>query len=434
MFLSAPFALALALSLLSSASASSVSLSRTWDYLGPFSVAKTELDGDPAASIVALHDVRRRKARLQQPLVSELVPGGNVSWLTLHADAGGAVAVSAPASLDWNALVQRLSDVAVLETQGWAVATLRVAAPAGSGRERVRVRLRCEGAVAAFLLASSGAAVGDIEMAPAAPAEPPTQLSGDIYGSGWVSSVFALAPSDQHRVFVYVRAKANARFACHAAAVAAAPPALEARAVVAAPDALEGHGALGDVLGVVVVSGAGEWVDGLRCAAAPARASAAAARAAAAAPAPFSARIAPGGVLVVPCRLALAAEALATCAAGGVLLLSVRVWGRRRGGGGEGKEEASAPLAHSLRCRGRGQSATMTFVDHDGSAASAALVLPLPRSWAPAPARGFPVLLSLHGTGVSGGGQADAYKVKEKAQQAEYEFGVSALDLTQTRP
>jgi hypothetical protein len=418
--------------LASASAAPAASLSASWDYLGPFPVAKTELDGDPAAAIAALHDVRRRKARLQQPLLSELVPGGNVSWTTLRADAGGAVTVSAPPAVDWNALVQRLSDMAVLETQGWAVAALRVSA-AAKGAARVRVRLRCEGAVAAFLASApdgEAAAEGTAAAAAAAAASataPLVQLSGDIYGTGWISSMFSLAPSDQHRLFVFVRAKANARFACHATAVAAAAPALEARSVLVAPDALEGHGALGDVLGVVIVSSAAEWLDGLRCAAAPARASAAAARAAAesaAGPPAFAARIAPGGVLVLPCRLALAAEALAACVAGVALPLSVRVWGRRRGAAAE---EASAPLPHSLRCRGRGQSAVMTFVDHDGSAASAALVLPLPRAWAPAPARGFPVLLSLHGTGVSGSGQADAYKTKLEPAQPDYEFGVAGF-------
>ena len=151
------------------AAPATASLASTWDYLGPFPVAKTELDGDPAAAIVALHDVRRRKARLQQPLVSELVPGGNVSWVTLRADAAGAVAVAAPASVDWNRLVQQLSDIAVLETQGWAVAALRVGSSAATAR--VRVRLCCEGAVAAFVAADGEAG-------------PPVQISGDIYGTG----------------------------------------------------------------------------------------------------------------------------------------------------------------------------------------------------------------------------------------------------------
>ena len=86
-----------------------VSLSSTVDYLGPFPIGRTELDGDPcesAGGIVNLHNRRRASPKSKVSLPSELVPGGAVSWSTLRADVRGVVSV-APSSVDWNALVQR---------------------------------------------------------------------------------------------------------------------------------------------------------------------------------------------------------------------------------------------------------------------------------------------------------------------------------------
>ena len=74
-----------------------------------------------------------------------------------------------------------------------------------------------------------------------------------------------------------------------------------------------------------------------------------------------------------------------------------------------------------MRCRAaEGQSFLFTFADHDGSVGAAAAVPPL-RSCA----RGggaCPVLLSMHGTGVSASDQADSYK--REVRKGEWDFGV----------
>lgn len=82
-------------------------LSKTAEFLGPFPVGRTELDGDPceaAGGIVSLYNSRQFPTRSTR-IVSELVPGGYVSWDTLRADPNGNFALSPKA--DWNALVQQ---------------------------------------------------------------------------------------------------------------------------------------------------------------------------------------------------------------------------------------------------------------------------------------------------------------------------------------
>jgi len=127
----------------------------TWQFHGPFPIGKTELDADPTGGALAL---LARGSGASTP--SELVPGGAVvGYVTVPADASGAATLQ-PA-VDWNALVQRLSDVAVLEWQGWAIGAFAVA------RASARVRVHCTGVVAAFLLAPGNASQ-------------PVPLAGDI--------------------------------------------------------------------------------------------------------------------------------------------------------------------------------------------------------------------------------------------------------------
>lgn len=91
-----------------------------YEYVGPFPMGKTELDGDPlqvfggARALFAQHEAQPSK---KVRFISELATGGYVGWSTLRAQQG-AVDVS-PRRVDWNRLVQGLSGRGVLEFQGW---------------------------------------------------------------------------------------------------------------------------------------------------------------------------------------------------------------------------------------------------------------------------------------------------------------------------
>ncbi|XP_012559712.2 uncharacterized protein LOC100209092 isoform X1 [Hydra vulgaris] len=76
----------------------------------------------------------------------------------------------------------------------------------------------------------------------------------------------------------------------------------------------------------------------------------------------------------------------------------------------------------NLRCREVNQSFLFTFIDHDGSVQHAAAIQPL----SPCLLEKCPVLLTLHGTGVTAQNQADSYKYMKNGK---FLFGVDKLWL-----
>ena len=85
--------------------------------------------------------------------------------------------------------------------------------------------------------------------------------------------------------------------------------------------------------------------------------------------------------------------------------------------GGASVAVSSGWMSAQLRCRGPGDSFAFTFTGGDGSVRTAAAIapLPLPRDSVSTTQGGLPatvpVMLTMHGTGVSAQSQADAYKV-----------------------
>ena len=92
----------------------------SYSFHGPFPIGKSELDGDPAGD---MQRVLQLGAAAETP--SELVAGGLVRGLqTLKADPSSGLVTLEPSGVDWNKLVQRLSDMAVLEWQGFAATSI----------------------------------------------------------------------------------------------------------------------------------------------------------------------------------------------------------------------------------------------------------------------------------------------------------------------
>lgn len=319
--------------------------------------------------------------------------------------------------------------MAVLEFQGWAVLKLAVSKPS-------RVLLSCKGVTAAFLhIAGSANATAAL-----------TQFNGDVYSTGTVATLFSLNKSTEHRVYVFVRAKVSTQFSCFAQPGSAeSAPTLRVASVFAAPDVLyeprpkggrvvrTGGLLLGNVLGLLITSAFGspqQAIESLHCSVEGG------AVASVDQPAITTGlRMNAGsGVIALPCRIELSETSTLACDGGGP---SVRVVVSAAGcvrqlAAGPCVDVQSPTVEHELRCRRSEQSAVMTYLDHDGSAASASLVLPisLPRKRKEGSAAtatpSYPVLLTLHGTGVTGSGQADAYKQKPQGAD-DYEFGVIGL-------
>ena len=94
----------------------------------------------------------------------------------------------------------------------------------------------------------------------------------------------------------------------------------------------------------------------------------------------------------------------------------------------------------NIRCRKQGQSFKMTFIDIDGSIQHAAVIHPLINSNSNSATEEktakYPILINLHGTGVSASDSADAYKFKPPGagDSVDYTFGVeNAWTIAPTR-
>ena len=98
----------------------------SYEFVGPFVMGKTELDGDPlvvhggADAVFARHESGEK-----QRFLSELATGGYVGWTTLRA-ARGTGATRIEPKVNWNQLVSGLSGRGVLEFQGWAFGRVTV--------------------------------------------------------------------------------------------------------------------------------------------------------------------------------------------------------------------------------------------------------------------------------------------------------------------
>jgi hypothetical protein len=141
----------------------------------------------------------------------------------------------------------------------------------------------------------------------------------------------------------------------------------------------------------------------------------------------FTARVsAPGDVRVAPGQMLLLGVELDLPTGDGLLppdaVCPVRLTLQLSGSLGARPAAVLGNASLELRCRRGNESFLFTYVCHDGSVQRAGIITP--RGPRPPPPTAAPVLLTFHGTGVSAGAQADAYKLKETPADADYAFGV----------
>lgn len=311
-------------------------------------------------------------------------------------------------------------------------------------------------------------------------------LAGDQYHTGNIASYHDL-PEGEHLLLVRVRAKVQTNFACSATMVktisakklssssssssSSVYSGLELANIVITPDIV--HGVLwGDVLSLPVTNTRQQWLRDLRCLVDVSdvftqrwhnyqdgketeeiftltnikmdeQ------------PVTRNNRIAPGGVLYFPCRIHQSRPLPpAFCAAysSNSIPITVRVSAcANSSSSSQCNRIFSSTIQHTLRCRNLDQSTLMTFIDHDGSIQHAGVIAPLSfgtiANHTPSLQNilrsinantvqlmeeynqyyGLPVLLSMHGTGVSASSQADSYKVMIKSLAKDYIFGVENM-------
>ena len=388
-----------------------------------------------------------------------------------------------PGNVDWNGLVNQLGGTEVLEWQGWLVTDIIVAQPS-------LLQIHCAGVTTAYLQHSAcRQQMRNGTVSDSSSASLPCGLQpfvGDQYHRGFPSAVFG-ASRGVWELFVHVRAKVQAAFACEirrlgAAAVgtkahmeaeapllqraplhplplptlqrlmvetvaAAAPPpaaiaeALQVQQPLHVPDLVEG--ALLTPWLAVPVTNAGPlplyFLQPLpgHCqdvAATPYNGHRGATTGAADRQcltwlphshdettdgiAASASVLLPGQSVLFPLRLAVAdagcepqscqakTQTIWTMNCATVPSLSLRLQALAVASDGAAAV-VTAGISIRLRCRSAREAFLYTFVDHDGSIQTAAAVA----TYAAAPLPPVPVLLSLHGTGVTPENQAAAYKV-----------------------
>ena len=120
-------------------------------FIGPFSVGKTEIDGDPLYGYFddgALGDeiqVGNNSQLLERQVMSEHVSGGQVYWSKIRGKGGYASLApqtyDAKVRVDLNSVVQSTSSITIQESQGWLYGYLK----GGAKDFNKSFRLHCQG-------------------------------------------------------------------------------------------------------------------------------------------------------------------------------------------------------------------------------------------------------------------------------------------------
>jgi hypothetical protein len=87
---------------------------RTYDVLGPFSIGKAEVDGDPLEA-PAFKGVQEARKSMQKKFPSEFAEGGFIEWRSVRARDGAFEASFK--DINWNKLIQLTNSMPILEWQ-----------------------------------------------------------------------------------------------------------------------------------------------------------------------------------------------------------------------------------------------------------------------------------------------------------------------------
>ncbi|KAH9509120.1 hypothetical protein Btru_049103 [Bulinus truncatus] len=354
---------------------------KEWHFIGPFGIGKIEFDGDPLEAYGGIRNTSKFRF-LKHPLAkhySELVPGGEVSWVNLKQNEADEMVHVRP-KIDWNDLVSSLGSLGITEWQGWAVGEIFI------NEDNTLLNYRCLGVsrccVDKYLIV------------------------GDLYHRNQFWFPITLSRG-VYSVFIPLRSKVNAGFQFSVIKMTSfkvlKPPFL--------PDIQKSYLQFNTLIPVPISNlMTKKWLKIVSVKIEKQTKGAALVTSLAHA---FN-TIAPGQTNVVAVSLQLkdkseGPQLTASCSDIG---LEVKIK----------TSEGADNLPLVLRCRNKGSSFIFTFKDHDGSVQHAAAVEPI----GICSDKACPVFLTLHGTTVPPQNQADSYK---KMVRGDYEFGVSKMWL-----
>eukprot|EP00117_Sycon_ciliatum_P018872 scpid32260/ scgid17292/ len=365
---------------------------RRFDWAGPFPIGKLEVDGDPVAAQYG-DVVSAWRNRSTATFYSELV-GRELRWEEVDAAGDPAGTVRVQPDVDWNDLVNGMGSMGLLEWQAWFVAEFAV------NRDATYV-VRCLDVNTVWI---------DDKM-----------INGDVYHREqfWFSIPLE---SGLHLFRVKLRTKAQLGvFRCEFAIQDGNTMAIHHPHFV--PELLARH-TLNGLLAVPIFNRNGKkWLD----------------------PSTFRISLSVQSK-EIPLSVSLPEDLPQLPIAPGQLSTLVVQLSNKAGsepgtdlngcpppkrGQPDTYVQYSIRIATSgvgkthetrlnIRCRNYTNSFLFTFIDHDGSVQHAAAIRPV----GDCPESGCPVMLSMHGTGVTPGNQADSYKHMENG---EMQYGLDTV-------
>jgi len=411
---------------------------KKWHFLGPFTVGKNELDGNPAFNIDDHYQTYRNTKKRHTDLISELVTGGTVSWQEIKTTSTHKIPIHLQ-GVDFNTIVQTLFSMEAQEVQGWVVG---------------QIKIPVSGMYSISCLSMLTCYVDDLHR----------MLAGDMFQTGRIATSLHLTKGKH---VVYGHLKFVGRTAVEVKISKIHSTKSTKHIVVHPPAFLPDLIGLGQTTGTNIdpdvssssyYMGTG-WLSipvtnrgnagyrikfqvkqlpqhkalGLRVV--PSSSS--------------SYLIYSGQYTTVPVQLAMAhgvPRSRSSCPLTFQLIPLVQHINQTTSGTTAAAHRTrkwvqKEPLVLQCRCRTTRQSFIFTFVDHDGSISRAAAITPLPSpsSASATAATGTSkqhdsaagVLLSLHGTGVDVSMQADSYKFKPTKHanddRVPYTFGVQGM-------
>ena len=387
----------------------------TWHFIGPFSVGKTEIDGDPLYGYFddgALGDeiqVGNNSQLLERQVMSEHVSGGQVYWSKIRGKGGYASLApqtyDSKVRVDLNSIVQSTSSITIQESQGWIYGYLK-------GKEKdfnKSFRLHCQGLHTVW--------VGN------------NYYHGDIYSGNKVFINFVWETGKtRYKVVARVRYKgALPQFSCKLSKLRSSaqifPPLREL-----IPDVVDGV-LVSPLVPLTISNGGTGWLNDFEMR-------------------PrvgdsqiklhlneeenrilqISKGVAPTQSVIIPIRLSLLSkpEDIVKDIVGpsgereNCIQVHIDLVSRSR-------NVVIDSTSFFLRCRHSLQSHTFTFKSHDGSISSASLIRPRKRCDLK---KKCGVLISLSGVGVSPSSQADAHKYQDNRRRPKKDSTLSGSEWT----
>ena len=156
-----------------------------WHFLGPFTIGKYEIDGDPVESFGGIENAAKQRLNKKAKHYSELISGGEISWEKYRQNGDQPVVIGP--HVNWGDLVNSLGSTGITEWQGWVVGEFAI------NENNININIQCLGVSLLY-----------VDSIP---------IAGDVYSREkyWFSVNLSRGV---HTIYVKLRGKIRTSFKC----------------------------------------------------------------------------------------------------------------------------------------------------------------------------------------------------------------------------